>query len=148
MMKVILLEDIAKKGKKFEVKDVRGGYARNFLLPRKLAGLATPQALRQLESRRLAEERRREAEKKNHETLVERLPSIPLAFTLKMTEAGTAFGSVSAADIHDALTKKGIAVEKSWIDLDEPIKTTGEHRVKIKFPHGIAGDIPITIQAE
>lgn len=147
-MKVILLDDIAKKGKKFEIKDVRGGYARNFLIPRKLAGLATPQALRQLETRRGAEERRHEAEKKQYEVLAERLRSTTLPFTLKMTESGAAFGSVSAADIERALAEKRIPVEKAWIELEQPIKTTGEHRVKIKFPHGIVGEAQITVRAE
>lgn len=146
-MKVILLQDIPSQGKKYDVKEVRGGFARNFLLPRKLAMLATAAAVKEIGARRADEERRREAEKKSHEALIERLRKTPLSFTLKMTEAGSAFGSVSASDIHAGLAEKGIALEKSWIALEDPIKTGGEHAVPVDFPHGVRGEIRVVVEA-
>jgi len=65
-----------------------------------------------------------------------------------MGEKGKAFGSITAAKIRDALKKQGIAVEKEWVALDEPIKTMGEHTVEIKFPHGIVGRTKIIVEAE
>ncbi|MBI4137915.1 MAG: 50S ribosomal protein L9 [Candidatus Sungbacteria bacterium] len=146
-MRVILLQDIQTLGKKFDLKEVKKGYARNFLLPRKLALLATATALKDREAQRAAEEKRRAAEKRGYEALTERLRSLALSFTLKVGEKGTPFGSVSAAKIQKTLKDQGIAVEKEWIDLPSPIKTTGEHRVKIKFPHGIVGEAIVDVAA-
>ena len=71
-----------------------------------------------------------------------------IAIKTKIGEKGKAFGSITAAKIRDALKQQGIAVEKEWVVLDEPIKTMGEHSVEIKFPHGIVGKAKLTVQAE
>ena len=147
-MKVILLVDVPALGRKNDVKEVSGGYARNFLLPRHLAEPATDAAVAGLAAKKAREEREKSEEYKRHQALVEKLRSVVLQFRVKIGEKGKAFGSVGTAKIKEALAGQGIAVDKEWIMLDEPIKTTGEKTVAIKFPHGIAGEVKITIEPE
>ncbi len=143
-----MLEDIPKQGKKFTIKEVRPGYARNFLLPQKMVQAATPAALKALQARIAHREKKQEEKKKEYQKLAEKLQSLTLSLTLKMGEKGQAFGSVSQADILNALKENGISVEKSWIALENQIKTTGEKAVPIIFPYGIRAEARIVVQAE
>ncbi len=147
-MKVILLKDIPSVGRKHEVKDVSDGHARNFLLPQKLAEPATEATLRALAAGKARAEREKSEIYRQHQEAAEKLKSQVLRFKTKVGEKGKAFGSITAAKIRDALKKEGIAVEKEWIMLEEGIKTTGEHRVSVKFPQGPEGTITIVIEAE
>jgi len=147
-MKVILTKEVPKLGKTGEVKNVSDGFARNFLFPRGLAEPATPEALGNLE-RRQAEIAGREAKGKAAlEKLTERLRASPLRFTLKVGAKGQAFGSITTQDIVDELAKRGITIEKSWIELEQGIKETGEHTVAVKLPHGVSTEAKVLIEAE
>lgn len=147
-MKVILLKDIPALGRTRDVKDVSDGYARNFLLPRKLAIPATDAALASAAARKTGEERAKSAEQDAYRAYAEKLKTMALSFKTKMGEKGKAFGSIGIAAIRDALKKKGVEVDKDWIALDAPIKTAGEKKVAIKFPQGIEGEVKIIIEPE
>lgn len=147
-MKIILQQDIYKLGQKFDIKNVRGGYARNFLFPKGLAKPATKNAIDVIAAQRQKEERRKIEERTMYQGLAEILAGLTLNFKVKLGEKGRAFGSVTAAKIRDELKKHDICVEKEWIELEEPIKTTGEKEVKIRLPYDIAGKIKVNVEGE
>ena len=146
-MKVILLQDVSKIGRKDEVKEVSEGFARNFLFPKKLAVLATETELKKISVRKENREKESAKEQENYQKIAEQLKKITLNFKLKVGEKGQSFGSVTANDICEALKQNSIEVEKGWIE-DEHIKTTGEKTVKIEFPQGTAGEVKIKVEAE
>ena len=148
MVRVILQQDIQNVGRKYEVKEVRDGYARNFLLPRRLAEPAAAATLKVLEAKRQREEHQKSEESEHYKASVEKLKGLVLYFKMKIGERGRAFGSVTAVKIRDALRKQGVAVEKEWLRLEGPIKTTGEHSATIEFPHGAKGEVKVIVDAE
>ena len=147
-MKIILLQDVPALGKRNEVKEVSGGYARNFLLPRRLAEVATDTAIASLTAKKARDEKAKSDEEKKYTATADKLKTVALSFKVKIGGKGKAFGSVSAVKIQEALQKQGIHVEKDWIMLDTPIKTTGEKVVGIKFPHDTKGEVKIIVEAE
>lgn len=147
-MKVILLQDIPKLGRKSEVKEVSDGYARNFLFSRNLAKPATDSTLKELSKQKEIAEKNRAEEQGKIMEAVEKLKSLVLNFKVKIGEKGKAFGSVTGAKIAAELKKKGIEVEKEAIDLKESIKTMGKHTVKIEFPQNIQGEVKIAVEKE
>mgnify|MGYP001066690640 CR=1 FL=1 len=145
-MKVILLQDIPKLGKKFEVKEVSDGYARNFLLPKKLAQIATQKALTQLKEKKALLEKKREEKIKNLEEIAKKLKEIKLDFALKEGDKKEIFGSVSKLEIIKSLKNKGFTEAENWeIKLERPLKTKGEHKVEINLGEGIKTEIKIEI---
>ncbi len=147
-MKVILITEVPKLGKVGEVKTVKDGYARNFLIRQGLAEAATELNLARQVERNTEAARREARERKGFETIAQKLRETPLRFTLKVGEKGQAFGSVTAQDITEELAKHGVALEKSWIELEPGIKTSGEHAVPVKFPHQIMGEVKVIVEAE
>ena len=147
-MKVILLQNVPALGRKNDIKEVRGGYARNFLFPRNLAKPVTEESVRLVAAAKERDAREKSEKYQKHKMLAENLGTLTLSFKVKMGEKGKAFGSVTAAKIRDELKKHKVEVEKEWVLLEEPIKTTGEHTVKIKFPHEIEGKIKVVVEAE
>lgn len=147
-MKVILLQDIPALGRKNEVKEVSGGYARNFLFRRKLAEPATDASLQSLAAKKAGQEQGRAQEENKYRIAAEKLKNMTVSFRVKMGEKGKAFGSVGASKIQEALASKGVQVDKDWMVLDEPIKTMGEKTVPVHFPHGIRGEIKINVESE
>lgn len=146
-MKVIFIKDISGVARKNEIKDVAEGYARNFLFGRGLAIPATDAAIRSVEDEKMRKTAEEEKEKAYFRELAEKLSTTPLVFKVKMGEKGKAFGSVGPAKITDALKKRGIVIEKSWL-AHESLKTTGEHKVAINFPHGVTGNAKVIIEPE
>lgn len=147
-MRVILLQDIVHLGEKGNIKDVSDGYARNFLIPRGLAKPASESALKVLAAQKVREEREKSEEYQKYKALVDKLSTLVLQFKVKMGEKGRAFGSITAAKIRDALKKQGVSIEKEWVLLESPIKSTGEKLVKIKFPQGLGGEVKVVIESE
>lgn len=147
-MKIILLRDIPSVGRKNELKDVREGYARNFLLPRKLAIIANETTLKSREKDEAKREFERTEDEKKNKDVAEKLKSLELRFKVKIGEKGKAFGSVSRNDIQEALKKRGMAIEKGQIELDENIKQTGEHTVKIILSSDISGEVNVIVEPE
>lgn len=146
-MKVILLQDIPKVGKKDEIKEVSEGFARNFLFAKKLAVLATETESKKLVQKKEKKEKELSKEKEIYQKIAEKLKTMTLDFKMKVGGGGKAFGSVTKNDISEALKQKGIKIEKDWIE-DEHIKTTGEKKVQIRFPQGIKGEARIIINSE
>lgn len=146
-MKVVLLKDVASLGKKGDVKDVKDGYGRNFLLRNNLAKMVTPQIDNQLkiDSERLV--KNAAGLKEKSAALKEKLGKTKIIFKTKIGKAGRVFGSITPAKILAELKNKGINLEKDQI-LTEPIKTLGEHKVKIKLPHGVEAELLIAIESE
>jgi len=135
-MKVILLQDVPKIGKKYEVKEVSGGYASNFLFPRKLASVATPEATLKAETER----KRTDDMKKMQEDLLsknmEGISKIKITLQEKANEAGHLYSKVQAKEIAKAVkVQTGLDVEEHFIELKESIKTIGEHEITV-LAHG------------
>jgi large subunit ribosomal protein L9 len=147
-MKVILQQDIHTLGLKFDVKNVKDGFARNFLLPRGLVKFASKTALTHLVEQKTKEEAGKLRLTEKYQKVADALQTTELEFKMKVGDAGRAFGSVTAAKIRDELKKHKIEIEKEWVELAENIKTTGDTIVKIKFPQGIEGTVKIILKAE
>lgn len=147
-MKVILLKDVPKVGRKGEVKNVSDGYGRNFLIAKGFAEEATPAALSRIERLAAAKAEARAGEEKGYRLLAETLSGTELAFTLKLGEKGESFGSIGEAKIREALKAKKIDIREGRIDLESPLKTLGRHEIAIEFPHGISGKIMVVVEKE
>lgn len=148
-MKIILLADVTHVGKKNEIKEVSNGFARNFLLPRKLAMPATAKAERAVMAKKEHDEKKKSAEQERYEKLAEKLESLHVVIRVKIGEKGKAFGSVNAAKIVEQLkVQYYVELEKGWIHLDEPLKSTGTKEVPVRFPHGVEGRVIVNIEAE
>jgi large subunit ribosomal protein L9 len=131
-MKVLLTRDVDKLGKAGMVKAVADGYARNYLIPQGLAVFASPGALKQAETIRKAEEKRQTQLAAEASSLAERLSGVTLKFQARASEAGKLYGSITTQQIVDALARDaGIPIEKRKIDLREPIRSLGQHTVRV-----------------
>lgn len=148
-MQVLLLKNVQGIGKAGEVKKVNDGYARNYLLPNKLAVPASDGAVKQAEQIKEAAVRRDAktlAEAKELGALIEK---VTLTFHAKAGEGERLFGSVTAGDIADALARdKGITVDKRKIVLDSPIKDLGNHRVSIKLHPEVTAQVMVAVEKE
>ena len=147
-MKVILLEDVTNLGKIGDTVEVKNGYARNFLIPRKLAIVASSRNLKAQQHQLQAIERKVEKAKSDAQTLGERLSGASVTLTRKAGEKGRLFGSVTNMDIADALADDGITVDRKDVQLEEPIKELGAFEVSVKLPHEISATINVTVVAE
>ena len=145
-MKVILQQDVKGQGKKGQLVEVSEGYARNFLLPRKLAIEATTDAINTLnlkEKARKAEEARQKAEA---EEISKKLKECPVKLTAKAGNGGKLFGAVTTKEIAEGLKKQhNIDIPKQKLVLDEPIKSFGTYQVKAKLGFEISGTVSVTV---
>ena len=148
-MKVILLQDVKGKGKKGELKEVSDGYARNFLLPKKLAIEATADNVNTLRLKEKARAKQMAEEKAQAEAIAEQLKSIVVKISAKAGAGGKLFGSITSKEIADALQKQcGIAIEKNKIVQDNPIKGYGSFSVKCKLGYEVGGTINVLVVEE
>ncbi|MDO8436118.1 MAG: 50S ribosomal protein L9 [bacterium] len=147
-MRVILLKDIDKIGKKFEVKEVKDGYARNFLIAKGLAKPATKEALIWVEAQKEIIEKKAENELKKFEEAASVIDDQEVIIPVKVGEDDQLFESISAQKIADKLKEAGFNVKKGQIDLAQPIKELGEFPVKIKFEHNLEAQIRIIVVKE
>ncbi len=147
-MEVILREDIEKLGARGQVVKVADGYARNFLLPRRLAVPATEANKKIVEQERQAALRREAKEKAAAEELAKMLAGVTLTTVQKAGEADQLFGSVTAKDIAELLEKQGYTIDRRKIVLDHPIKTLGEHKVTLKLHREVSVEIPVIVNKE
>ncbi|MCK6480443.1 MAG: 50S ribosomal protein L9 [Planctomycetaceae bacterium] len=134
-MKLLLIKEVEGLGAPGDLVNVSAGYARNFLLPRNLAAEPTPQALRRVEAERRRASRDAERLKKEGEQIARTLENCSVNIPARTGEGGHLFGSVSVADIVEALAKDGRKVEESWLRLERPIKEVGIYDVPV-FVHG------------
>lgn len=147
-MKVILLEDVRKVGKRHEVKDVADGYARNFLFPNKLAEPATPAAMKK-HAASLAERERGDAELHARlEEIARKLGDTTLEFELKADATGALFGSVNKESILKALREHGLVTkERVEMELDRPIKEPGEYIVPVGLKKGVTATLRVKVKS-
>lgn len=144
-MKVVLLQDIPKLGKRGEVKDVKDGYARNLLLPRALAMLGSRGNQKVSKDMAMAEQRKGEKQKVELEKAFEAVRDQMVTIGVKTSEEGKLFGSVTAKDIALEFSKHGhTGIHEEWITISEPIKKIGEYALSISPREGVA--IPIRVQ--
>lgn len=147
-MKVILLKNVEKLGKMGEVKEVADGYARNFLIPRGLAELATEKALAKIEEIKKATARKAELELKKFQELAEKLEGIEIVVKAKVGEGGKLYGSVTEEQIAQKLKEKGFEIKKGQIKLEKPIKEVGGHEVMVQLNHGLEARIYVMVVEE
>ena len=148
-MKVILTQDIKSVGKKGQIIDASDGYARNFLLPKKMAVLADATNLNELKTKQDANKYKRDMTMANAKELSEKMKGYELVFKIKARENGKTFGSVTAKDIAEQLNKKYfVEVDKKKVCLDDAIKTLCVFNIEIKLFEGISGFIKVNVIAE
>jgi large subunit ribosomal protein L9 len=147
-MKVILLQDIENLGKKCEIKEVKNGYARNFLLPNKLVKPATKQALKWLNEQKESIEKSAEEDLKKIQELASNLDGLELNIAIKVGEEGQLFESITAQKIVEKIKELGFEVKKSQIVLANPIKELGEFPISITLEHNLEAEIKIIITEE
>lgn len=147
-MKVILLQDFKGQGKKGEVVDVNEGYARNFLIKKGLAEIATASKLNDLTQKKSAADFHKSEEIKATKLLAEQIKGKAFTVKIKAGQNGKVFGSVTGGNIADALTAAGYNVDKKKIILPQPIKTLGTYNIDLKLMEGITSKIVVVVVAE
>ena len=147
-MKVILLDDVSKLGRRGEVRDVSDGYARNFLIPKKLALSATAGNLKHLDHIKKQQEAKADRAKDDAESVRARIEALAYEDRRQASEEGKLFGSVTSQDIVDFLDKHGVTIERRRIHLDEPIKTLGETSVAIRLHPEVTAQLKVSVARE
>jgi large subunit ribosomal protein L9 len=147
-MEVILREDVEKVGSRGALVKVADGYARNFLLPKRLAVPATESNKKIVEQERDAYLRREAKDKSESEDLAKLLTGLTLTFRHKVGENNHLFGSVTAKDIADALEAQKFHLERRKVQLDEPIRTVGEHEVTVRLHRDVSTQIKVVVEPE
>ena len=147
-MKVILKEDVQNLGQQGDVVEVKSGYARNYLMPQKLAILFTKQQKKSIEEAQIVEKRKLEREKDQLESVLKQVEDLNLYLKMKSEEDNKLFGSVTKLDIVKLLEENGITIDKKYIDLTSPIKTLGEHKVNIVFTKEMSGSFTLAVEKE
>ena len=145
-MKVILTQDVDKLGKSGEMKNVADGYATNFLIPQRLAVPAAGGAYRAWQHDIASREEKRQREREEAEIAANRIASTTLTMGVKVGEGGKLYGSITAKDIADALGRRGIAVDRHKIDLEDPLKSLGTYKVAIKVFSGLTPEVTVVVE--
>lgn len=147
-MQIILQEDVEKLGNRGQIVTVAEGYARNFLLPRKLALEATAGNMKRLEKMRAAFAKKEATEKHSAQTLAELLNTVTVTVSRKAGENDQLFGSVTSADVAEGLAAQGYTIEKRKIALADPIKLVGEYQVPVKLFREISANVKLVVNKE
>ena len=145
-MKVILTQDVKSQGKKGQLVDVSDGYARNFLLPKKLAVIATAENLNTMKQQEKARKAQQAAEKAEAEALSKKLESLTVKVAAKAGEGGRLFGAVTAKEISEALAEQHqVEIAKTKLVLDEPIKACGGYQIRAKLGYEVVGTVNVMV---
>lgn len=147
-MQIILQEDVEKLGNRGQIVTVAEGYARNFLLPRKLALEATPGNMKRLEKMRAAFAKKEATEKESAQTLAELLNTVTVTVSRKAGENDQLFGSVTSGDVAEGLAAQGYTIEKRKIALSDPIKSIGEYQVPVRLFREVGASVKLVVQKE
>ena len=145
---ILLREDIEHLGGRGEIVKVKAGYARNYLLPKKMALLATKGNVKQVEQEREQLLKKSAEERSTAEMQAGQMENVRLEFKRLAGETGTLFGSVTSMDVTTALNEKGYEIDRRQIDLKEPIKELGNFTVNVKLHREVNVEIPVTVSAE
>ncbi|MFA6190070.1 MAG: 50S ribosomal protein L9 [Candidatus Staskawiczbacteria bacterium] len=146
-MKVILLQDVEGLGKKYEIKEVKSGHARNLLLPQKMGRPATKEALKWLADQKEVIEKTVEEDLKKSQSLASQLDGLELNIAVKVGEEGQLFEGVGVQKIVEKLKEMGFDVKKSQVKLEHPIKDLGDFPVSISLEHNLEAEIKVTVSA-
>ncbi len=145
-MKVILLADVKGQGKKDQLVEVSDGYARNFLLPRKLAKPADNQAVTELRNKQAAAQHKIDTDRANAKAISEKLTTFQLLFRVGASEDGRLYGAITSKDIAEKLAADhGITVDKRKITMTEPIKAYGSYEVDVRLYTDVSGKIRLIV---
>lgn len=144
-MRIILLQDVENIGKKHEVKDVKAGLARNFLIPKGLASPATEAALKWLEAQKGIAEKKAEEELKGIQEIASKIDGMEIIIPVKIGEKEQLYEKITPQKISEKLKESDFKVKKSQIDLVQPIEQLGEFPIKIKFEHNLEAEIKIIV---
>ena len=147
-MEVILREHVETLGKRGEVVKVAAGYARNFLLPRKLALAVTEANKRQIERERASAEAREAQDRDQAQAVAARLEQIEIVIARRAGEADALYGSVTSADIAESLAAQGFEVDKRKIQLADPIRTVSETTVPVKLHRDVTAQVKVKVVAQ
>jgi len=147
-MKVILLKDIEKLGKKYEVKEVADGYARNFLIRRGLAKPATEKLIKWAEEQRKLAIKKAQEQLKKVQKLASQLDGQEIEFVVKVGKQGELFESINQMKIAKKLKEMGFDIKKTQVELEKPIKELGEFPVKINLDQGLEAEIRVIVVSE
>lgn len=145
-MKVILTADVEKIGKSGELRDVAEGFARNYLIPKKLAVPAAGGAYRAWQHDIASREEKRRREREEAEVAANRINSTTLTMGVKVGEGGKLYGSITAKEIADALGRRGIMVDRHKIELDDPLKALGTYKVAVKVFSGMTPEVTVVVE--
>ena len=145
-MKVILQQDVKGQGKKGQLIEASDGYARNFLLPRKLAVAATAENINTMKMQEKAKKAQEAAEKAEAQAIAEKLSGLTVKVVAKGGNGGRLFGAVTSKEIADALNAQhGISIQKTKIVQDEPIKAFGTYELKVKLGYEVTGTLKVSV---
>jgi large subunit ribosomal protein L9 len=147
-MRIVLMHDVIHTGKRGEVVDVKRGYARNYLLPKGLALEATPGNLKVFDQQRKKIEVRHAQEREAATEVATALAGIRLDIAKRATEAGALYGSVTAAEVAEALVAKGFEIDPRQLDLEGGIKAIGDHGVRIDLHSEVVAEVVVTVVPE
>jgi large subunit ribosomal protein L9 len=147
-VKLILVESIHRLGEAGDLVSVKPGFARNFLLPQGKALLATESRVKEFEHKRRIAEEKAAREQKDLQHVKQRLEALKIEIGARAGESGKLFGSVTAGQIADKIAAAGLAIDRRRIDLREPIKEVGEHKVAVKLLRELVAQLSVTVVAE
>ncbi len=148
-MRVVLRKDVPSLGKAGELKEVADGYGANYLIPRGLAAPASKTAVRNVEAQQAANARRKLREDEEHRELADRISKTPVTVKARTGEQGRLYGSVTSADIADALASAlGSKLDRRSINLDEPIHHLGEYKVKVHVAPQLTATLTVVVEAD
>jgi large subunit ribosomal protein L9 len=147
-MLVILRENVENLGRIGDLVNVSNGFARNFLIPKKLVMVADPANVKMIENQKKVLEKKRVAARSVSEGLAKKISDQSVTISRKVGDSDKLFGSVTQSDIAEALKKSGLSVEKRMVTLDQPIKTLGVHTVTIKFDQDVSASVKVWIVKE
>lgn len=147
-MKVILRQEFGQLGHIGDVVDVKDGYARNYLIPRNIAFLATASSVQRLEEEKKQHVRAIDKEKRASESLAAELEKVSITIQMKVGEDEKLFGSVTSQMIAESLKEKGLTIDKRNIELEDSIKALGIYTVNVKLPGGVIGNVKVWVVRE
>ncbi len=147
-MEIILIENVDNLGRRGDVVNVAGGYARNYLIPKGLAILATPGNLKFVEQQKLKWAKKEAKEKEEAETVAKSIENLEIEIFKKVGEEESLYGSVTSHDIADKLNELGYNIDKKKVSLDHPLKTLGEYTVPIKLHREVIANVKVIVKPE
>lgn len=148
-MKVLLTHDVEKLGAAGEIKQVSGGFGRNYLIPKGFAVIATRGQVKQAEERATAQRRRDESTRRDAEAIVAKINGVTLRFTARVGELDRLYGSVTNSDVAEKLAQQtGVDIDRRKVDLEDPIKRVGIYPVRVRVASGLDATINVVVEGE